>query len=159
MFTVIYLMTLIPAVYMAFRRDGDFTTAAIVVLGNWAVGLFAWQTSNPLWTNAVSDALCAAFITRLCFERACLVVALLFWASANISLIYGLSIYPDTKYNSTYAHAISVMGHLQNLALLVGSADDGIRNRIRDVLWAMGRTMAGLGFHRRRADLEDRETD
>lgn len=153
------MLTLVPAVYLAFRRGGDFVTAGIVILGSFVITLVSWDTSNVVWTNAVSDALCAAFITRLCFERACLAVALLFWASANISLIYGLSIYPDTNYNSKYAHAISVMGHLQNLALLVGSADDGIRNRIRDVLWAMGRTMAGLGFHRRRADLEDRETD
>lgn len=153
------MMTLLPAVVLGFRRGGDFVTASIVVIGSWLISYASFQTSNPLWTNAVSDALCAAFITLLCFERACLAVALLFWASANISLIYGLSIYPDTNYNSKYAHVISVMGHLQNLALLVGSADDGIRNRIRDVLWAMGRTMAGLGFHRRRADLEDRETD
>lgn len=157
-FKILFLMTLVPAVYLAFRRDGDFVVVGVVILGSWGVSLASWPTTAPIWSNAVGDVLCAAFIAVLCRETACLFVGLLFGGAASISLIYGMYIFPETTYDPLYAHALSVMGHTQNIALAVGASDDGIRSRFRNVLRAVGAAVAGVGFRRRRADLEDRKT-
>lgn len=157
-FKIFFLLTLAPAVYLAFRRGGDFVTTGVVLLGSWGVSLASWPTTAPIWSNAVCDVLCAAFIAVLCGEQACLFVGLLFGVAASISLIYGMYIFPETTYDPLYAHTLSVIGHTQNVALAIGASDDGIRNRVRDVLRSLGAVVAGAGFRRRRAALEARKT-
>lgn len=157
MFKLIFLLTLVPAVYFAFRRGGDFTTAGVIILGSWGASLASWPTSQPIWTNAVSDVLCAAFIAALCRDRACIIVGLLFGFAASVSVIYGMYIHPKTTYDPLYAHAISALGHAQNIALAIGAADDGIRIRIRDFLRSLGAPSPGAGFRHSRVDLEDRD--
>jgi len=159
LFTALYIATLIPALYFGFKRGGDFTTVAIVMIGNWALGLFVWSGSNPIMTNAMNDMLAAAFIAILCRETTCLIIGLLLALSATISIIYGICVAPETSYHVVYAYVISTMGHLQNLWLTFGGMDDGIRTRLREFIRRLGNPSWSRGLHHSRVAAKDRKRD
>jgi len=156
-FRLLFLATLIPALYMGFRRGNDFGIVALVTLGSWGLSFPAWDSSNPLLANTMCDLLCAAFICVFCTNRVCLTIGLLYGIAASISAIYGLSVYPGKMYTLAYAHSISIIGHGQNILLLIGAMDDGFRSRIRDVLRGMGAFAGGYRFSHRVIDSEDSE--
>lgn len=156
-FKALYLLTLIPAVYLGMRRGGDFITCSIIVLGNWAAGLFTFSTASPVLANAMSDLLSATFIAILCTNRACLFVGLLLGFASTISIVYGMVILPNIGYHVVYAHILSTVGHAQNLCLLFGALDDGIRARILEVLRGLRGASIHRGFRSSRLDLEDSE--
>lgn len=156
-YQALFIATLAPAVIVGFRRGGDFRTTALVLLASWLASYVTFYTPEPIWANAVSDVLCTALIAALCHERSCLAVGILFGAVASLSIFYGWYMLPVNTYTVAYAHTVSIFGHLQNIALLLGASDDGIRNRIHDVLRSVGRPVRSAGFHPRRSDLEDSE--
>lgn len=149
------MLTLVPAVYLGFRRGGDFFVVSIILLGSFAISLFGWSGANPLWTNAVADTLCAAFIAIFCTNKDAIRVGFLFVASALISITLGVYIYPETNYNPIYAHALSALGHAENLTLLYGATDDGFRSRLRSFFRPLGASIRSARFHRSRSHSED----
>lgn len=153
-YQTLFMLTLVPAIVFGMRRGGDFALTAIVVAGSWAVSYFSFGSQSPIWTNAVSDVLSAAFIAMFCTHKAALRVGLIFFASGLLSIVYGVYTHPQTSYGVWYAHVLSVLGHAENLALLIGAADDGIRRRLRSILWPMGAPIRGAGFRRSRVDPE-----
>lgn len=155
LFRFLFLLTLVPAVYVGFRRGGDCLVVSIVLLGSFAISIFGWSVINPIWTNAVADTLCAAFIAIFCTNNYAIRVGFLFVASALISITLGVYIYPETNYNPIYAHALSVLGHVENLTLLYGATDDGFRSRLRSFFRPLGASIRSAGFHRSRSHSED----
>lgn len=153
-YQTIFMMTLIPALVLGMRRGGDFAMTAIVISGSWAISFFTFDTHNPMAANAVSDGLAASFIVAFCTEKAAIRVGLIFFASGLVSIAYGVYLHPQTSYGAHYAHVLSGLGHAENLALILGAADDGIRRRIRAFLWPVGNSIRGIGFRRGPADPE-----
>lgn len=148
------MLTLVPAAYVGFRRGGDFRTVAFVLIASFCATIPGWTVVNPILTNAMADTLCAGLIAVFCAHQFAIRIGFLFAASALVSIIYGVAVYPETEYNRAYAHILSALGHAQNLALFWGAADDGIRRWIGRQVRRLVPSMVRLGLHNRRSSSE-----
>lgn len=151
-FRLLFIGTLAPAVLLGFRRGGQFRFTAIVLLISFALSFQSWGYSNPAWANAIGDLICAALIGLFCRERTPILIGIFFAVSAHISIIYGIAVQPQMGYGALYAHTLSAIGHLQNVALVIGAADGGLRSWIGDKLRSMVGPMVSGRFSNRAAD-------
>lgn len=127
LYHILFLCTLSPAVILGFWRKGDFRVVAIILLASFSASYLAFQTPYPIWYSAVSDLMFSALIAAFCQNRTAVVVGITFALSAQLSVIYGMANAPNQVYHPLYAHALSVLGHIENVVLAVGAWDGGSR--------------------------------
>lgn len=135
-FRLLFIITLAPAVFLGLRRERDFQFVALVLCFSFAASFPAWD-GNPIWNNAASDALFGGLIILFCRERIPLFIGGLFLFASSISIIYGICIQPEMGYARIYAHSLSVIGHIENLALIMGTLDVGLA----DIMGYFGRAL------------------
>jgi hypothetical protein len=137
---ILFLITLAPAVVLGLRRGGDFAFAGLMLAASFAAAWAGFSYASPVWNNAVSDFLFGFLMTLFCRERRVLVVAAFFYAATGISIVYGICAQPEVGYSIYYAHLLSIIGHIENLALIFGASDvgfrDGLDGRGRSLVWA-----------------------
>lgn len=135
-YVALFLVTLAPAVILGMRRGDDSAIVAVVLLASFLGAHLAWRSEDPVLVNAISDLICAALIVILCNSGWPMGVAVLFLLAVGCSLIeevHGLR---------AYVHIISVIGHMQNIATIIGGIEHGRTDRDN------GRKVWGLGAYR-----------
>lgn len=131
----LFLLTLIPAVGLGLRRGGDSAVVAGVLASSFALAHLSWGSTDPLLANAAADLLCASVVVLFCSERWAMGVVALF-ALAVATSAAGALVGGDLQMT---AHALSAVGHAQNIGLIIGGERDGGGLRIRGPQLVLGR--------------------
>lgn len=124
LYVALFLATLAPAVVTGIRRGGDGTVVAIVLIASFSGAHLSWGSQSPVLANAMMDLVCAAVIVALCHDRWSMTISLMFLGAVAYGVITQLIDAP------MHAHVLSAIGHGQNIGLIIGGRDAGLRKRI-----------------------------
>jgi hypothetical protein len=122
-YVALFIATLAPAVIVGMARGGDGAIVAVIVLASFLGAHLSWRSPDPVLTNAMSDLACAALIIVLCQARWAMGVAVLFLVAVACSVAH------EVRGMSAYVHVISAIGHMQNVATIIGGVENGRRDR------------------------------
>lgn len=118
-YVALFIATLAPAVMIGMARGGDSAIVAVVVLASFLGSHLSWRSDDPALMNALSDVICAALIVVLCQARWAMGVAVLFLIAVACSIAH------EVRGLIAYAHVISAIGHMQNIATIIGGVENG----------------------------------
>lgn len=137
-YVIAFLITLIPAVLVGIWRGGNARVIALVIGLSFVLSHLSWVSNHPLYSNTLSDLVCAAIILLYSNTQRCLYMAYLFIIAVMVSMVNGILIAPSIEHSIFTAWVLSILGHFQNIYLYWIKDDDRGGKRIYRRIWDLG---------------------